>query len=143
MTSAKERLKLYNNKTPPNGLILYCGTILEPDGRTEKKLTISFEPFRPINTSLYFCDNKFHVEDLRCLLDNDNPIGFIVIDGSGALFATITGNTREILHKMTVELPKKHGRGGQSSVRFARLRTEKRHNYLTKVCEIALQVFIS
>lgn len=40
-------------------------------------------------------------------------------------------------------MPKKHGRGGQSSVRFARLRVEKRHNYLRKVCEVATQVFIS
>ena len=25
-------------------------------------MTIDFEPFKPINTSLYLCDNKFHVE---------------------------------------------------------------------------------
>jgi peptide chain release factor subunit 1 len=42
-----------------------------------------------------------------------------------------------------VELPKKHGRGGQSSVRFARLRLEKRHNYLRKVAETATQMFIT
>ena len=67
------------------------------------------------------------------MLDTDPPFGFIVVDGNGALFATLQGNTREILHKFNVELPKKHGRGGQSSVRFARLRLEKRHNYLRKV----------
>ena len=43
------------------------------------------------------------------------------------------GNTRDVLHKFSVDLPKKHGRGGQSSVRFARLRVEKRHNYMRKV----------
>ena len=32
-----------------------------------------------------------------------------------------------------VDLPKKHGRGGQSALRFARLRLEKRHNYVRKV----------
>ena len=32
-----------------------------------------------------------------------------------------------------VDLPKKHGRGGQSALRFARLRVEKRHNYVRKV----------
>jgi peptide subunit release factor 1 (eRF1) len=35
---------------------------------------------------------------------------------------------------MQVDLPKKHGRGGQSALRFARLRLEKRHNYVRKVC---------
>jgi hypothetical protein len=34
---------------------------------------------------------------------------------------------------LTVDLPKKHGRGGQSALRFARLRMEKRHNYVRKV----------
>ena len=38
-----------------------------------------------------------------------------------------------MLHKFTVDLPKKHGRGGQSALRFARLRMEKRHNYVRKV----------
>lgn len=43
---------------------------------------------------------------------------------------------------MSVQLPKKHGRGGQSAVRFARLREEKRHNYVTKVAELATSHFI-
>ncbi len=37
------------------------------------------------------------------------------------------------MHKFLVDLPKKHGRGGQSALRFARLRMEKRHNYVRKV----------
>jgi peptide chain release factor subunit 1 len=40
-------------------------------------------------------------------------------------------------------LPKKHRKGGQSSVRFARLRDEKRHNYLRKVAELCTQNFIT
>ena len=55
------------------------------------------------------------------------------MDGNGSLFGTLSGNTREVLHKFTVDLPKKHGRGGQSALRFARLRMEKRHNYVRKV----------
>lgn len=49
----------------------------------------------------------------------------------------------QVLHKFTVDLPKKHGRGGQSALRFARLRMEKRHNYVRKVAEVATQLFIS
>jgi peptide chain release factor subunit 1 len=41
-----------------------------------------------------------------------------------------------------VQLPKKHGRGGQSANRFARLREEKRHNYVRKVAELAVQNFL-
>jgi len=46
---------------PMNGLVVYCGTVMTEEGK-EKKVNIDFEPFRPINTSLYLCDNKFHTE---------------------------------------------------------------------------------
>ena len=164
ITSVQHRLKLYT-KVPPNGLVVYCGTIVTEEGK-EKKVNIDFEPFKPINTSLYLCDNKFHTEALTALLADDNRFGFIVMDGNGALFGTLQGklliiivisckilnfdfiflklgNTRDVLHKFTVDLPKKHGRGGQSALRFARLRMEKRHNYVRKVAETAVTLFIS
>ena len=105
---------------------------------------------------------------LNALLEDDNKFGFIVMDGNGALFGTLSGNTRDVMHKFTVDLPKKHGnnlhiyssilhgkrefilyrhpiigRGGQSALRFARLRLEKRHNYVRKVAETAVQMFIT
>jgi len=141
ITSTQQRLKLYN-KVPENGLVLYCGNVMTDEGK-EKKVTIDFEPFRPINTSLYLCDNKFHTEPLSVMLESDEKFGFIIMDGNGSLFGTLAGNTRAVLHKMTVDLPKKHGRGGQSALRFARLREEKRHNYVRKVGELAVQFFIA
>ncbi len=56
---------------PPNGLVIYTGTVMTDDGK-EKKLNIDFEPFKPINTSLYLCDNKFHTEALNELLESDS-----------------------------------------------------------------------
>jgi peptide chain release factor subunit 1 len=106
------------------------------------QVSIDFEPFKPINTSLYMCDNKFHTEALSALLQDEARFGFIIMDGMGTLYGAVQGNAREILQKITVDLPKKHGRGGQSSVRFARLRVEKRHNYTRKVAELAVTHFI-
>jgi peptide chain release factor subunit 1 len=113
------------------------------DEGKEKKVSFDFEPHKPINTSLYLCDNKFHTEALAELLESDSKFGFIVMDGNGTLFGTLAGNTREVIHKFTVDLPKKHGRGGQSALRFSRLRDEKRHNYVRKVAELAVQHFIT
>lgn len=141
ITSTQQRLKLYN-RVPDNGLVIYCGTIMTMDGK-EKKVNIDFEPFKPINTSLYLCDNKFHTEPLNELLESDEKFGFIVIDGNGSLFGVLAGNTRTVLHRVSVDLPKKHGRGGQSALRFARLRMEKRHNYVRKIAELAVQFFIT
>ncbi|KAL7529856.1 hypothetical protein ACHAXR_005827 [Thalassiosira sp. AJA248-18] len=140
ITSTQQRLKLYN-KCPKNGLVMYCGTVMTDEGK-EKKVNIDFEPFKSINTSLYLCDNKFHTEDLNELLMDDEAFGFIVMDGNGSLYGTVQGSSREVLHKFSVDLPKKHGRGGQSALRFARLRLEKRHNYVRKVAELATQLFV-
>jgi len=141
ITSTQQRLKLFT-KVPTNGLVIYCGTILTDDNK-EKKVNIDFEPFKPINTSLYLCDNKFHTEALQELLESDDKFGFIIMDGNGSLYGTVAGNAREILHKFSVDLPKKHGRGGQSALRFARLRLEKRQNYVTKVAEMATNLYIT
>ena len=141
ITSTLQKLKLYQ-RVPPNGLVVYVGTILTDENK-EKKVAFSFEPFKPINTSLYLCDNRFHTEALHELLSSDDKFGFIVMDGNGTLYGTLCGNHREVLHRFTVDLPKKHGRGGQSALRFARLRLEKRHNYVRKVAELAVQFFIS
>lgn len=140
ITSTQQKLKLFT-RVPPNGLVLYCGTCLNEDGK-EKKMSYAFEPFRPINTSLYLCDNKFHTEALQELLQDDSTFGFVVMDGSGCLFGTVSGSSRNVLHRFLVDLPKKHGRGGQSALRFARLRLEKRHNYVRKCCELCVQFFI-
>lgn len=141
ITSAQQKLKLYT-RVPDKGLVLYCGTILTDEGK-EKRVNIDFEPFKPINTSLYLCDNKFHTEALHELLEDDDKFGFVVMDGNGCLYGTLQGSARTCLHKFTVDLPKKHGRGGQSALRFARLRLEKRHNYLRKCAELCVTFFIS
>ncbi|CAD6197655.1 unnamed protein product [Caenorhabditis auriculariae] len=140
ITSVQARLKLYT-KVPPNGLVVYCGTITTDDGK-DKRVNIDFEPIKPIKSFSYICDNKFDTKALQDMLADDHIFGFIIMDGNGCLFGTLQGNAREVLHKFTVDLPKKHGRGGQSAVRFARLRNEKRHNYVRKVAECAVEMFI-
>ncbi|KAJ2007322.1 translation termination factor eRF1 [Coemansia thaxteri] len=141
ITSAQQRLKGMM-RAPPNGLVVYSGTVTTDDGK-EKKISVAFEPFKPVNTKLYMCDSKFHVEALEELLENDSSFGFIVMDGNGCLFGRVCGNSREVLSQFSVDLPKKHGRGGQSAQRFGRIREEKRHHYVRKVAETAIQVFIA
>ena len=141
LTSTMEKLKLYNI-TPPNGLVIYCGLVQMPEGG-EKMIKIDLEPFKPINTSLYRCNNIFHTEELKELLVDNDKFGFLIMDGNGALFGSLQGNTKTIINQFKVDLPKKHGRGGQSANRFARIRTEKRHNYLRKVAEGCVAAFIT
>lgn len=70
-------------------MIIFCGVILMDDNKTEKKITLDIEPFRPATAFLYKCESKFHAECLSYLLEDDEKFGFLIVDGSGALFATL------------------------------------------------------
>lgn len=68
ITSAQQKLQLYS-KVPPNGLVIYTGTVVTDDGST-KEVSIDFEPFEPMHTSsLCLLDNKFSMEGLSELLE--------------------------------------------------------------------------
>lgn len=142
IASARERLKLYYNKFPKNGLVIFCGTIFGSDGKSEKIL-IDFEPFRPIHKFVYHCSNTFDLDPLKDLLIQDDTYGFIIVDGNGALFGKLTGGYKETIYKFQVMLPKKHGRGGQSQKRFERITDEKRHHYLRALAEQCTKIFIT
>jgi len=141
ITSTQQRLKLYN-RIPDTGLCLFCGEVMNEEGKP-RMLTLDLIPTRDLGTSLYLCDSKFNVEPLKILLNSEERWGFVVMDGLGCLFGTLSGNAREVLQKYTVDLPKKHGRGGQSSARFGRIRMEKRQNYVRKVAEDCARLFIT
>ena len=69
------------------------------------------------------------------------PLGCVVMSGNNTTLYTVCG-TEIIQHiSIDVDLPNKHGRGGQSKLRFERIAEEARHNYISKVIETLLRVF--
>jgi peptide chain release factor subunit 1 len=144
LTSVKQILKTLKS-LPKNGYIIFVGEVLDStlSGADKiKKIKIEFTPPKPLTKSLYMCDNKFHTENLHYLCQNQEKYGFIILDGNGVLFATLSGSNKTILQTYETSLPRKHNKGGQSAIRFARLREEKRSNYITKCCELAIKNFI-
>lgn len=126
-------------------MVLFCGLAETVDTGKERQILADFEPPRPIQTLIYHCDNHFYTEPIKKLLvdEGDEPYGVIVCDGKGALFGTIQGSSREVIHRMSVDLPNKHRRGGQSAKRFERLCEEKRKKYVQKVAEMAIRFYIT
>lgn len=117
--SVQQRMKLVT-KIPVNGLCVYFGT--SDDGGEAKRYNCVFEPIKPVPTFTYRCDNVFITEPILNMFLSDDKYGFLVFNGSGALYGLLNGSTPQVIHKMTVSLPRKHHKGGQSSVRFARQR---------------------
>lgn len=102
--------------------MIFCGRIIDTQGR-EKKISSFFEPLKPLNSFVYSCSNKFEVEKLKEELLSTGPkFGFVIIDGLGAYFATLQGNSTKKLALLTVDLPNKHNNGGQSQLRHERNR---------------------
>ena len=135
ITSIQNKLKGYKN-TPENGLAIYAGEI------NNKKIIKCIHPIKPLCLSLYRCGSEFIIEPLLAMTISGDDIGFIVFDGKGCIFACVNDNNKTILYNKSVDLPNKHRRGGQSSVRFARLRVEKINNYITLMSAAATQTFI-
>jgi peptide chain release factor subunit 1 len=142
ITSVVQKLKTFNNM-PENGLVIYCGEVALSNSDKSKKVAYTIIPYKPISSSLYICDSKFHTEELAKLLVSESKYGFIIIDGSGTLFTTLQGDIKTTLRKYEVDLPKKHNKGGQSSQRFGRIRQEKRQNYVSKVVEFTNELYIT
>ncbi|KAJ3272408.1 Polypeptide release factor (eRF1) in translation termination [Terramyces sp. JEL0728] len=136
IVSLKERLKQYNT-LPPNGLALFSG-ICDPE-----RVCTAIHPFKPLTRSYYLCDKVFHTEFLQEMLTSNESFGFIIMDGNGYLFAALAGTEKRILSQLNVDLPNKHGRGGQSQNRFERLRDIARQNFVAKTAEKANDVFLS
>eukprot|EP01111_Echinosteliopsis_oligospora_P014147 TRINITY_DN5266_c0_g1_i3.p1 TRINITY_DN5266_c0_g1~~TRINITY_DN5266_c0_g1_i3.p1 ORF type:complete len:196 (-),score=37.89 TRINITY_DN5266_c0_g1_i3:809-1396(-) len=104
----------------PRGMVIYCGTV-DDDGKSQK-VNYFFEPPRPVPIFIYRCDNKFHTEAIIQMFEEQDNYGFIVIDGHSTVYGLLSGNSPSVLHRLIVHLPRKHNKGGQSSVRFARQR---------------------
>lgn len=141
VSSAQQLLKNYNN-APKNGLAVFCGEAATSEGKVRKILKI-IEPPEPLNHGFYMCDDRFHAEDLYSMIEDKESYGYIIVDGAGALFAIVKGSKKTIVSSFAVDLPKKHNKGGQSSVRFERLRKEAIDVYINKVCDAANRAFLS
>ena len=85
---------------------------------------------------------SFIFDPLKDLIeDKGEVIGCVIVSGKSCSFWTICGTEIICLESFNVDLPNKHNKGGQSSVRFARLRLIARENYITKIIESMIRVF--
>jgi peptide chain release factor subunit 1 len=136
-----QRLKLFK-KVPENGLVIFCGAIPQNGPGSEKIETYVISPPEPIQVYLYRCDAKFHTEYLQEFLKEKETYGVIVLDASGAAYATLRGKRLDIVKQITSGVPGKFRAGGQSARRFDRQREAKMQDYFKRVGEHANEIFL-
>jgi peptide chain release factor subunit 1 len=82
------------------------------------------------------------VEHLIEKLGEKDVYALLAIDSAKATIATLQGDQVKIIKSTRSGAAKKHRKGGQSSVRFARLRVEAIARYLKRVSDEMKQYFI-
>lgn len=101
--------------------------------------TILFEPPKKINISFYRCDNKFHLDNILDMYNNENLIGVCLLSGEELRIykVSITGSHIEshLIKHINIKLPNKQKKGGQSAIRFGRIADIVRNQYVTKFVE--------
>ncbi len=141
LSSILARLKYYK-RPPENGMAVFCGTILLGGDRTDLQCTI-IEPPEPLNLYMYRCSSKFELEPLQQMLEEKSVYGLIVIDRREAYIGFLRGNRIEPVSGVNSTVPGKQRKGGQSSVRFQRLRLIAINEFYKKVGERASNIFMA
>ncbi len=120
-----------------NGLVIYCG--MTGLNNMEYHLII---PPEPVGIKLYMCDNTFHTDHLKEMLEPKKKYGLMIVSRGGATFATLTGSTLNIIKNEDSYVPKKHKMGGQSQRRFERLVEEAATRWYNKMGEMMNQIYL-
>ena len=134
-----QRLKMFK-KPPEHGMVIMSG-VVEVNGK-EKHITEIIIPPEPVPLYKYHCDSKFYLDPLKEMLKEKKLYGLIVLDRREATIGLLRGKRIEVLAYTTSMVPGKHRQGGQSSVRFERLRQIAIHEFYKKVGEKASEAFL-
>lgn len=136
-----QHLKLFK-RTPENGLAVFSGNVAEREGQEDFNVW-SIEPPVPLKTRIYRCDKEFVLELLREMLETKETYGLVVIDRRDANIAYLRGKAIIPLVKTHSHVPGKFRAGGQSAVRFARLREGAAKEHYKKVGEYVKEQFLN
>ncbi|HHD15820.1 MAG TPA: peptide chain release factor 1 [Euryarchaeota archaeon] len=144
VTSAIESIlsRLRTFKTAPeNGLAFFVGHI--PVGADQTRMIAHvIEPPSPISTFLYRCDSYFYLDHLKEMLAEEDIYGLIVIDRKEATLGLLKGRRVETIKNVQSLVPSKHGKGGQSRLRFERLIEIAAHEYFKKIGDLCTEAFL-
>lgn len=108
---------------------------------------VLLEPPKKITKTFYTCDKQFHLDPILEMFKTETCFGIIFVTGKMYSFHKIIKSGDHMESKKivadTVDLPNKHRKGGQSSVRFARLHDEREDAYIKKLGELVVKTFMS
>ncbi|AEX61374.1 peptide chain release factor ERF1 [Megavirus vitis] len=104
---------------------------------------ILLRPHHTVKKFFYKCDKKFYVDDIINMFNNYQDYAIVLISGKKTQFYTHNIHDTKLIKTLTETLPNQHKTGGQSAVRFERIRGEKIHVYIKKILDNMIQFYTS
>lgn len=111
------------------GLIVYCGI-----DEYEQELVKIVVPKIQLDIFYYHCGNKF-ITDIAEKYTNEYKGNIVFADGNKCIIYEFKNGKFIVRKQFDALLQKRQKKGGQSSVRIARLAEETRHMYVVKVVD--------
>ncbi len=133
-------LRLFK-KTPENGLALFAGNVAAQEGKVDLKVW-SIEPTEPLATRMYRCDQTFVLDLLRGMMESKEVYGLIVMDRREATIGFLKGTLIIKTHSMTSGVPGKIKAGGQSAMRYERIRESMAVEFYKRIAEACKKEFL-
>ncbi|MDD9953183.1 MAG: peptide chain release factor aRF-1 [Candidatus Woesearchaeota archaeon] len=128
-------------RTPPNGLAVFAGNVAEKEGQSDVQVWSVPMPL-PSAQRLYRCDKEFILHPIREIVEHENVYGLVVFDRRDAMLGLLQGKKIVPLVQTHSEVPGKHKSGGQSAVRFARLREGATIEHFKKIADYMKDQFL-
>jgi peptide chain release factor subunit 1 len=127
---------------PENGIAFFVGHV--PSGADQTKMVAHVvEPPNPLVTFMYRCDSYFYLDHLRDMMTDEDIFALVVVDRKEATLGFLKGKRIEVVKNIQSMVPSKHGKGGQSRLRFERLIEIAAHEYFKKVGDLCTEAFLN
>ncbi len=101
-----------------------------------------FSPPEPILGFLYKCERTYFLEPLEDMLVERHLIGLVVLDRGVATLGWTDGRRIVMLREMESWIMGKHGKGGMSANRYARMTQHSLEEFFTKIGEAITATFL-
>ncbi|MHA2357620.1 MAG: peptide chain release factor aRF-1 [Candidatus Heimdallarchaeaceae archaeon] len=137
ISSIMSRMK---NLTDPgdNGIAIFCGIT-----QTNKVEYFLVQPPDRIGIKLYVCDNVFHIDHLKDMLEDKMRYGLVIVSRGDATLAVIQGSRLDVIWDEDSFVPAKTRMGGQSQRRYQRLVDEAAQKWFTKVATKMNEIYLN
>lgn len=124
-----------------NGLVIFCGAVEKGGDKTDIE-TLIVEPPAKIYSYIYHCNSRFLLEPLEELVEPKDKYGLLVLDKREATIGILKGKHVESVKYLTSSVPGKIRKGGQSALRFQRLREIATDDFYKRIGRHASQIFL-